>query len=57
MLPQGPPGQQRFKVVLLIQPGMMVSILGGMVRIFPNLNVRFFHPGERQAAVDWLLEV
>jgi hypothetical protein len=49
-------GNTPSKTAILMQPGVMIGIVGGMMRIFPLLRVRFFRPGERQAAIDWLLE-
>jgi hypothetical protein len=49
------PARHHFKVAMLLQPGIVGSIVGTMVRVFPRLNVRLFLPHERQAAMDWLL--
>jgi hypothetical protein len=55
MVSTGVSGQPGSRLALLLQPGMMVSIVGGMMRIFPQLSVRFFRPDEREAALEWLL--
>src|SRR5690349_20300471 len=47
------PARSRFKVALLLQSGMVGSIVGTMVRVFPRLNVRLFLPDERETAIDW----
>lgn len=54
-IPQGEGAHGRSRLALLIETGMMVTIISGMVRIFPRLNVRFFQPDQRQAALDWLV--
>lgn len=42
-------------LALILSSYLMAGMIGGMMRIFPQLNLRIFRPDQRQAALDWLV--
>ncbi|GAB4511472.1 MAG: hypothetical protein OHK0046_09610 [Anaerolineae bacterium] len=48
----------RVRGVILYEQGLIANMLLSMTRLLrlPNLEVRFFAPEEREAAIAWLLE-
>lgn len=46
--------QKGARVAVLLQSSVMAGIIGGMMRIFPMINARFFSPTDRDAALVWL---
>jgi hypothetical protein len=50
------PGEQSSRLALILPSSRMAGMIGGMMRIFPNLNLRIFLPEDRETAARWLLE-
>jgi hypothetical protein len=46
--------EERGRIALIHQPGVIVAIVDSMMRIFPAVRVRIFSPDEREAAIHWL---
>ncbi len=42
------------RVAILLQQGIMVTIVGTMMRAYPQTYIRLFTPTERQDAIAWL---
>lgn len=48
------PQRERSRLAVILMPGVMTGIIGGMLRVFPLLNARFFRPDAHDAALAWL---
>ncbi len=47
---------QSSKFALILPPSALTRTVDTMMRVFPFLKTRLFNPGERDKAIQWLLE-
>jgi hypothetical protein len=51
-----PKASARSRVALIHKPGVIATMVDGMMGIFPQVRVRIFSPEERDTALRWLQE-
>lgn len=51
-----PKPAKRSRVALLHKPGIIATIVDGMMGVFPQVRVRIFRPEDRETAIRWLQE-
>lgn len=56
MIRKYPPSQESSRIAIIFKPSVLMNTIEVMMRIFPRLQVRFFKPEEREAALIWLSE-
>ncbi len=46
----------RSRLAMVMQSHTLANVVGGLARVFPRLQIRFFKATERDIAIAWLLE-
>lgn len=49
-----PKSARKSRVALIHRPDIILGLVGGLVRGFPQSNLQIFKPDEREAALRWL---